>query len=137
MNRYKLHKLIFFLKTTREDFIQDYQITDIEYDIMFYKFYNNMISNNASKENIKQILVFRNKLLISTTYDLNMVMCKNESDCIRLYNELEREIEKNKIKYVYFTGDAYHSYLKKTWFKKIQNLTGWDETKIRRRNLRP
>ena len=45
MNRYKLHKLIFFLKTTREDFIQDYQITDIEYDIMFYKFYNNMISN--------------------------------------------------------------------------------------------
>lgn len=45
MNRYKLHKLIFFLKTTREDFIQDYQINDIEYDIMFYKFYNNMISN--------------------------------------------------------------------------------------------
>jgi hypothetical protein len=99
--------------------------------------YDNMISNNASKENIKQILVFRNKLLISTTYDLNMVMCKNESDCIRLYNELEREIEKNKIKYVYFTGDAYHSYLKKTWFKKIQDLTGWNETKIRRRNLRP
>lgn len=45
MNRYKLHKIIFFLKTTRENFIQDYQITDIEYDIMFYKFYNNMISN--------------------------------------------------------------------------------------------
>ena len=45
MNRYKLHKIIFFLKSTREDFIQDYQITDIEYDIMFYKFYNNMISN--------------------------------------------------------------------------------------------
>ena len=99
--------------------------------------YDNMISNNVSKENIKQILVFRNKLLISTTYDLNMVMCKNESDCIRLYNELEREIESNKIKYVYFAGDAYHSYLKKTWFKKIQDLTGWNETKIRRRNLRP
>ena len=45
MNRYKLHKLIFFLKSTREDFIQDYQTNDIEYDIMFYKFYNNMISN--------------------------------------------------------------------------------------------
>ena len=45
MNRYELHETIFFLKSTREDFIQDYQITDIEYDIMFYKFYNNMISN--------------------------------------------------------------------------------------------
>jgi len=99
--------------------------------------YDNLISNNSDKYNIKQILVFRNKLLISTTYELNMVLCKNESDCIRLYNELEREIENNKIKYVYFAGDAYHSYLKKTWFKKIQDLTGWDETKIRRRNLRP
>lgn len=45
MNRYKLHKIIFFLKSTREDFIQDYQINDIEYDIMFYKFYNNLIYN--------------------------------------------------------------------------------------------
>lgn len=45
MNRYELHKIIFFLKTTREDFIQDYQINDIEYDIMFYRFYNNMIFN--------------------------------------------------------------------------------------------
>jgi len=45
MNRYELHKIIFFLKNTREDFIQDYQINDIEYDIMFYKFYNNLIYN--------------------------------------------------------------------------------------------
>ena len=37
--------MIFFLKSTREDFIQDYQINDIEYDIMFYRFYNNLISN--------------------------------------------------------------------------------------------
>ena len=99
--------------------------------------YDNLISNNSDKYNIKQILVFRNKLLISTTYDLNMVMCKNESDCIRLYNELEKEIENNKVKYVNFAGDAYHSYLKGTWFKKIKELTGWDDLKIRRRNLRP
>ena len=45
MNRYELHKMIFFLKSTREDFIQDYQINVIEYDIIFYKFYNNLISN--------------------------------------------------------------------------------------------
>lgn len=45
MNRYELHKIVFFLKSTREDFIQDYQINDIEYDIMFYRFYNNLISN--------------------------------------------------------------------------------------------
>ncbi len=99
--------------------------------------YDNLISNNSDKYNIKQILVFRNKLLISTTYELNMVLCKNESDCIRLYNELEKEIENNKVKYVNFAGDAYHSYLKGTWFKNIKELTGWDDLKIRRRNLRP
>ena len=99
--------------------------------------YDNLISNNNEKNSLKQILIFRNKLLISTTYELNMVLCKNESDCIRLYNELEKEIEKNKIKYVYFIGDSYHSYLKKNWFNKIKELTGWSETKIRRKSLRP
>lgn len=99
--------------------------------------YDNLISNNVDKFNIKQILVFRNKLLINTTFSLNMVMCKNESDCIRLYNELQKEITNNKIKYVHFNGDAYHSYMKKIWFDKIKTLTGWSETKIRRKNLRP
>ena len=64
-------------------------------------------------------------------------MCKNESDCIRLYNELEKEIEKNKIKYVNFNGDAYHSTLKGLWFKKIKDLTSWDDKKIGRKSLRP
>lgn len=99
--------------------------------------FENMISNDINKYNIKQVLVFRNKLLISTTYELNMVMCKNESDCIRLYNELEKEATNKKIKYVFFSGDAYHSKLKKNWFERIKKLTGWSDTKIRRKSLRP
>ena len=91
----------------------------------------------AVKNNIKQILVFQNKLLINTTYELDMVMCKNKSDCIRLYNELEREATKNKVKYAVFSGDAYHSSNKKTWFNKIKNLTGWSSHKISRNSLRP
>ncbi len=99
--------------------------------------YDNLISNEIGKYNIKQVFVFRNKLLISTTYNLNMVLCKNESDCIRLYNELEKEINSNKIKYVYFSGDAYHSKLKKTWYERLGKLTGWNYNKLRRKNLRP
>lgn len=99
--------------------------------------YDNLISNNVDKYNLKQVMVYRNKLLINNVNELNMVLCKNESDCIRLYNELEMEIEKNKVKYVHFTGDAYHSYLKGTWFKKIKDLTGWETLKIRRKSLRP
>ena len=99
--------------------------------------YENIISNNVSKYNLKQVFVYQNKLLVSTTYELNMVLCKNPSDCIRLFNELEKECTKNKIKYVLFSGDAYHSKLKKTWFDKIKKLTNWSDTKIRRKSLRP
>jgi hypothetical protein len=99
--------------------------------------YENLISNNLDKFNLKQVFVFRNKLLISTTYKLDMVLCKNESDCIRLYNELEKESLNNKLKYIFFSGDAYHSNLKKSWFEKIMKLTGWNYTKVRRKNLRP
>ena len=99
--------------------------------------YENIISNNVSKYNLKQVFVYQNKLLISTTYELNMVLCKNPSDCIRLFNELEKECEKNKIKHLLFSGDAYHSKLKKIWFEKIKKLTNWSDDKIRRRSLRP
>lgn len=99
--------------------------------------YNEMCKNRNNKNDIIQIYAFRNKLLISTTYNMDMVMCKNISDCIRLYNELERKCKENKLKYIFFMGDAYNSALKKDWFKKIKELTGWSDTKIQRKNLRP
>jgi len=99
--------------------------------------FENLIATDNNKYNIKQILVFRNKLLISTTYNLDMVLCKNESDCIRLYNELEKESKNKKVKYVIFSGDAYHSKLKENWFDRVKKLTGWSDTKVRRKNLRP
>lgn len=99
--------------------------------------YNEMLKKRNNKNDIIQIYVFRNKLLINTTYNMDMVMCKNISDCIRLYNELERKCKENKLKYIYFSGDAYNSTFKKDWFKKIKDLTGWSDTKIQRKNLRP
>jgi len=99
--------------------------------------FENLIATDNNKYNIKQILVFRNKLLINTTYKLDMILCKNESDCIRLYNELEKESIGKKVKYIVFSGDGYHSKLKKNWFDRIKKLTGWSDTKIQRKNLRP
>lgn len=99
--------------------------------------YENLISNNLNKFNLKQILVYQNKLLISKTGSLDMVMCKNQSDCIRLFNELEKESKKNKLKYILFSGDAFNSKLKKDWFNKIKKLTNWSDRKIHRNSLRP
>jgi hypothetical protein len=99
--------------------------------------YENLVSNNTSKTNLKQVLIYQNKLLISTTFELNMVLCKNMSDCIRLYNELEKEATNKKAKYVYFCGDVYHSLLRKSWFNRMKNLTNWNDLKLRRKSLRP
>ena len=95
------------------------------------------IVRGVDKYNLKQIFTFQNKLLISSTYDLRMILCKNISDCIRLYNNLERDVENKKIKYVCFSGDAYHSSLKKKWYDKLMKLTGWDHHKLSRNSLRP
>jgi hypothetical protein len=99
--------------------------------------YENLIANDLNKYNFKQVLVYQNKLLISKTNSLEMVLCKNISDCIRLFNELEKESEKNKLKHILFAGDAFNSKLRKSWFNKIKNLTNWSDLKIRRNSLRP
>lgn len=96
-----------------------------------------LISKDNNRYEIKQVFVFQNKLLISTTNSLQMVLCKNISDCIRLYNSLDAEVKENKIKHVYFSGDAYHSKLKKEWYEKLKELTGWTQHKLSRNSLRP
>ena len=99
--------------------------------------YNELVTKNVDKYNIKQIFTFQNKLLISSTYDLQMVCCKNKSDCIRLYNYLENDIKEKKNKYVCFAGDAYNSSLRKQWYDRLIKLTGWDHHKLSRNSLRP
>ena len=99
--------------------------------------YNELLAKGASKYDMKQVFVFQNKLLIATTYSLEFVNCKNKSDCVRLYNYLEYEQKERKDKYIFFSGDAYNSKLRKQWFKRLMDLTGWSHHKLSRNSLRP
>ena len=65
-------------------------------------------------------LVYLNKLLIECNGKLDMVLCKNKSDCIRLYNKIEEFAIKDKLKYVLFMGDIANSKHKLSWMDKIQ-----------------
>ena len=51
--------------------------------------YENYIEKNCNKYNFKNVVIFKNKLIVDINGGLNMVLCKNVSDCIRLYNQLE------------------------------------------------
>lgn len=103
----------------------------------FQWIYENYVAKDCSKYNFKNIVVYKNKLLISMQGNLHMVLCKNKDDCIRLSNELEKKAKDNKNKYIVWGGDVSNSFNKDEWCKKIMDLTGWKKLKVLRSSLRP
>lgn len=85
---------------------------------------------------IKTLIVYRNKLLIESDDDFEIVICKCEEDSVRLYTELQNDIKKQKIKSVAFLGFAKDN-LEKRIEEKLLEKTGWTLSKIRRKNTRP
>lgn len=94
-------------------------------------------SDARDKYFLKQIAVFRNKLLISSTNHLDMVICKNHYDSVRLYNEIESVVSERNMKYVTFAGDINMKTLSfKIWYDKIKKLTNWTYKKINKNTTR-
>lgn len=97
--------------------------------------FNQLVKPKAiTKIDFLNIHLYKNKLLIETYYTMDMVICKNKSDCIQLYNKLQELCEcDKKVKYYIFSGDsgATKSKAHKV-ICKIQELTHWDLTKIKR-----
>ena len=97
--------------------------------------YENLLINSInSKYDIIRILSYKNKLVIK--YDekpMSIVMCKNKSDCIRLYNLISEKLRKEKIKQIICTG-SYDgiSESRRELEAQIMELTGWNKIKIQR-----
>lgn len=105
----------------------------------FLFIFNNLIKEKCkSKNDFMQISIFKNKLLFEKFDNLDLVICKNKSDCIRLYNQLEEWCKKNKkIKYILFNGESNTKLQRQYAIQKIQKLTNWNLLKINRCNTRP
>lgn len=99
--------------------------------------YENYIKKDCNKYNFKNVIVYKNKLLIDIQGELNMVLCKNKNDSVRLFNALEEQALKDKLKYIIWSGYVVSTYYKKEWCKRIMNLTGWPKLKVIRPSLRP
>lgn len=97
--------------------------------------YDNLISINPSS--FKTIVLYLNKIIIEANGKIDLVICKNKDDGIRMYNMLEEWSRKNKLKYNIFLGDMGNSDYKNEWINKIQKLTNWSRLKIRRPSTRP
>ena len=100
--------------------------------------WENLVKTGSNdKYSYKQIMVFKNKLLIDSGTKLDMVLCKNVSDCIRLYNELEERKKKEKLKNIVCSGDYSKSRLRKEIYQRLIDLTNWPLRKLNRNSLRP
>jgi hypothetical protein len=105
----------------------------------FQFIFDNLVKPKANaKRNIINVILFRNKLLLDCGDTMDLVICKNHSDGVRLYNAIEQESVKQKLKHILFSGDwNYHSERRKDAIEKIKRLTHWDEMKIKRYNTKP
>lgn len=107
-----------------------------------YIYENIVVPNTKNKGDFLNFILFKNKLLIENSEKQEMIICKNKSDCIRLYNEIQSKCnDDNRCKYYMFLGDWGKGKQNKYYFEraieKIKRLTSWDRLKITRYNTRP
>lgn len=85
------------------------------------------------------VKVYKNKIVLSTSIETNMVIAKTKSEAIRLYNTLKELCLKNKIiKRILFMGDYNSTKLaKEEVINEIKTLTNWNMKKITRNTTKP
>lgn len=95
--------------------------------------YQNMIvENQCSIIGVNFVMIYKNKLLIRyDNDDFGLIICKTDTDCIKLYNLLESKVKKDKIKNFVFIGNYSRiSKQRKKIEKYIMDITGWPLKKV-------
>ena len=104
------------------------------YQFIIYEFIN---YNKKDKYFFKEIVIYRNKLLIDSISGLEIIICKNHQDSVRLYNSLQEYSKNKKYKNILFAGDIHkNSYSYEKWYNKIHELTHWNRRKINKNTTR-
>lgn len=143
-------KFIYYESSDEDWIIYDRANYDIEETFWVYGYhpriqrkdfnwiFDTFIEKDAKNKYVfKSVVVYKNKLLIDYNGKLEMVICKNKSDCIRMYNMIEKKSMERKHKNVAFMGDIADSKYKKMWMDRIRELTHWNDKKIERSSTRP
>jgi hypothetical protein len=97
---------------------------------------NLVISGIDGYFSFKRIFLYKNKLLIRDDSErLEMVLCKDVGDAIRMYNKIEEWVKRDKIKQILFIGDFSEiSDRRRKLEDELVKLTGWTKRKIQMKN---
>lgn len=93
---------------------------------------NLIISDIENYYHFKRVILYKNKIVIKDDNNkIELVICKHESDAVRMYNKLEEWVKKDKIKQVIFNGDYSNiSDRRRKLENELIELTGWKKTKL-------
>ena len=100
-------------------------------------FDNFIMEASKDKRETRCVVVFQNKLVVDRNGNLEIVMCKNKEDAVRMYNLIDEWCREKKLKYVIMGGDAFAPYVRKKWYDKLGKWTSWSWRKLSRNSLRP
>ena len=103
----------------------------------FMWIYENIITSDNGKYNLKRIFVYNNKIIIKDDRaEMDMVLCKTKSEAIRFYNFVGELVKRDGVKNVFF-GGAYSGQggRTKSIVDEICGYTGWDRKKVLRTSL--
>lgn len=98
--------------------------------------YNNLVCIEDEYYNFKRILLYKNKLVIKDDYNhIELVLCKDEGDAVRLYNKIEEWVKEDKIKNILFIGNySKISEKRKKLEEELMALTRWSKKKVQMKN---
>lgn len=94
---------------------------------------NLVIPNTDFRYDFKRVILFKNKIVIKDDNNkIELVLCKDEGDAVRMYNKIEEWAKRDKNKQILFMGDySPKSERRKKLEQELMELTGWTEKKIR------
>jgi hypothetical protein len=93
-----------------------------------------VILPKLSESNTKQVLILNNRLIVEGDL-FNLITCKSNDEAIRLYNIIRIYCFDNKVKNIMFFGSV-QNVDKRSWYKKIHNLTGISYNRLYRKITR-
>ena len=99
--------------------------------------FENFVEKGArDKMQFRSIQVFLNKVLFDINGNLEIVICKNHNDAVRMYNLIQEWSKKKKFKYIAFMGDVRKSQYNERWIERIMKHTNWPLNKTTRISTR-
>lgn len=93
---------------------------------------NEMLLKDSCRDNVKRVFIYNNKLVIQYDSDFDFVICKTDKEADRLYEILEKRVNKpKKNKFILFT-DKLNKHMT-TWFlNEMEKKTGWTREACKR-----